>query len=232
MVPTFTADRSTGEAPSFSPAASPWVRRSPSLWPPCRSHSSATRSRPSRTHPGVRCDPAHIHQVGAGSGLEGVRPLVPATRTPSRLACRTRAVWQCRPVPSLSGLLPPSPATPGSGCPQLHQAAATAQGRGPFHPLTVKQRLVAHRANPVESAVPSACGVGCSYDYSRRYSCEPCWVQERRLHARCRSSWRSVELSLLGSSWTTADLLYGKASRTGRNLAYAAPGRLPFLVNG
>jgi hypothetical protein len=87
-------------------------------------------------------------------------------------------------------------------------------------------------SNRVESAVPSACGVGCSYDYSRRYSCEPCWVQERRLHARCRSSWRSVELSLLGSSWTTADLLYGKASRTGRNLAYAAPGRLPFLVNG
>jgi len=134
MVPTFTADRSTGEAPSFSPAASPWVRRSPSPWPPCRSRSSVTRSRPSRTHPGVRCDPAHIHQVGAGSGLEGVRPLVPATRTPSRLACRTRAVWQCRPVPSLSGLLPPSPATPGSGCPQLHQAAATAQGRGPFIP--------------------------------------------------------------------------------------------------
>src|SRR5215472_1716067 len=30
-------------------------------------------------------------------------------------------------VPALSGLLPPSPAPPGSGCPQLHQPAATSQ---------------------------------------------------------------------------------------------------------
>ncbi|MEX5635202.1 tyrosine-type recombinase/integrase, partial [Parafrankia sp. FMc2] len=28
-------------------------------------------------------------------------------------------------VPALSGLLPPSPAPPGSGCPQLHRPAAT-----------------------------------------------------------------------------------------------------------
>ena len=45
--------------------------------------------------------------------------------TPSHLACRTQVVWQCRPVPSLSGLLPPSPASPGSGCPLLHRTAAT-----------------------------------------------------------------------------------------------------------
>jgi hypothetical protein len=32
-----------------------------------------------------------------------------ALTTPSRLACRTRAVWQYRPAPSLSGLLPPTP---------------------------------------------------------------------------------------------------------------------------
>src|SRR6266508_816142 len=36
------------------------------------------RSRPGKPRPGVRCDPAHIHQVGAGSGLAGVRPLVSA----------------------------------------------------------------------------------------------------------------------------------------------------------
>ena len=35
-------------------------------------------------------------------------------------------------VPALSGLLPPSPASPGSGCPQLQPAAATASGGGPF----------------------------------------------------------------------------------------------------
>ncbi|MGH3520281.1 MAG: IS110 family transposase [Haloechinothrix sp.] len=36
------------------------------------------RSRPSKPRPDVRCDPARIHQVGAGFGLAGVRPLVPA----------------------------------------------------------------------------------------------------------------------------------------------------------
>src|SRR5918994_5791592 len=42
-----------------------------------------------------------------------------SSRTPSRLARRTRPVWQCQRVPALSGPLPPSPAFPGSGCPQL-----------------------------------------------------------------------------------------------------------------
>jgi hypothetical protein len=50
-----------------------------------------------------------------------------------RLACRTQAVWQCRPVPSLERLLPPSPSSPGSGCLRLQQAAATAAG-GFSHP--------------------------------------------------------------------------------------------------
>jgi hypothetical protein len=47
-------------------------------------------------------------------------------RTPIHHACRTRAVWQCRPVPSLSGLLLPPLAPPRLGCPQLRQTAATA----------------------------------------------------------------------------------------------------------
>jgi hypothetical protein len=50
-----------------------------------------------------------------------------SSRTPSRLACRTHPVWRCRNVPSLSGLLSTSPASPGSACPQLHRAAATAR---------------------------------------------------------------------------------------------------------
>ena len=132
MVPTFTADRSTGSAPSYSPAASPRLRRRPSSWPPRRPRHHRRRSRPPDPRTGVHCCPAHIHQVGAGVALEGVQPLVPH-RTPSRLACRTRAVWQCRPVPSLSGLLPPSPAPPGSGCPQLHRPAATGR-RWASHP--------------------------------------------------------------------------------------------------
>ena len=48
-----------------------------------------------------------------------------SSRTPLHPARRTRTIWQYWPVPALSGLLPPSPAPPGSGCPQLHRPAAT-----------------------------------------------------------------------------------------------------------
>ena len=51
--------------------------------------------------------------------------------TPSDLASRTQTVWQYQPVPTLSRLLPPSPAIPGSGCLQLHQTAATARRWSP-----------------------------------------------------------------------------------------------------
>ncbi len=79
--------------------------------PPTRS-AGARRSRPRST----RFEPvSHKGDVThAGS-----------SRTPLRPACRARTIWQCWPVPALSGLLPPSPASPGSGCPQLHRPAAT-----------------------------------------------------------------------------------------------------------
>ena len=126
-------NRSTGSVPSYSPAASPRVRRRPSPWPPGRPPQPASES-PSHAA-GRACAAARPRSTRfrAGFSLAGVPPLVPAIRAPSRLACRARAVWQCRPVPSLSGLLPPSPAPPGLGCPQLHRAAATAQ-RWAFHP--------------------------------------------------------------------------------------------------
>jgi hypothetical protein len=50
----------------------------------------------------TRFEPVHrLRDVVAGS-----------SRTPSRLACRTRPVWQCQAVPSLSGLLPTLPGVP------------------------------------------------------------------------------------------------------------------------
>ena len=87
------------------------------------------------------------------SPLEGVPPLVHCIVTPFRLACRARAVWQCRPVPSLSGLLPPSPAPPGSGCPQLQRPAATGRRRV-LSSRPVTWRLVAHEF--VEKLLTSA----------------------------------------------------------------------------
>jgi hypothetical protein len=98
---------------------------------------------------GVRCAPAHIHQVGAGVALTELYSLVQTAFTPSRLACRTRVVWRCRPVPALSGLLPPSPASPGSGCPQLQRPAATGQG-GVLSPPPGTRRLVAHPNDTTE----------------------------------------------------------------------------------
>ena len=67
-----------------------------------------------------------------------------SSRAPSRLACRTRAVWQYRHVPSLSGLLPPLPAPPGSGCPQLQPDRCDDPAAESFHLRTVMKRLVAH----------------------------------------------------------------------------------------
>jgi hypothetical protein len=62
------------------------------------------------------------------------------SRAPSRLACRTRAVWQYRHVPSLSGLLPPSPAPPGSGFPQLQPGRCDDPAAESFHLRTVMVR--------------------------------------------------------------------------------------------
>jgi hypothetical protein len=87
------------------------------------------RSRPPPTA-GVHRDPAHIRQVRAGGILRGVRTLVSHVHLSVSLAGlepsgSTGPSRRCR------GCLPPSPAPPGSGCPQLHQAAATARWRSP-----------------------------------------------------------------------------------------------------
>ena len=42
-----------------------------------------------------------------------------SSRTPLRPAHRTYTIWQCWRTPALSGLLLPTPAPPGTGCPQL-----------------------------------------------------------------------------------------------------------------
>jgi hypothetical protein len=131
-LPTFPTTRSTRSVPSSTPAASPGVRRSPSPglltghYLPAAESPAATRDgRALLTGP----DPPgwgparRLRSVNAGS-----------SRPPSRLACRTRAVWRCRPVPALSGLLPPSRASPRSGCPRLHRPAATGRRRGPSIP--------------------------------------------------------------------------------------------------
>lgn len=65
-----------------------------------------------------------------------------SSRTPSRLAHRARPVRQCQTGATLSRLLPPHPATPGSGCLQLHPAATTTKRWtvSHLHPQTTAPR--------------------------------------------------------------------------------------------
>ena len=102
--------------PQAFPMASPgWSRIPPGKFPP-RNDGGTRRARPLST----RFEPVH--------GDEG-RNDTGSSRTPFRHARRARPIWRCWHVPALSGLLPPSPAPPGSGCPQLHRPAATGRRR-------------------------------------------------------------------------------------------------------
>jgi len=130
-VPTFTMSRSTGWAPSSSPEASPRVPRRPSSRPPTDCIRPASESLPAAIAGGVRCDPAHIHQVGAGVTLEGVRPLV-------HFRCAFPSRWTST-GPS-GGADPPRrrrscsrhpPRFRDQAAPELHRAAATARPRSP-----------------------------------------------------------------------------------------------------
>ena len=120
-VPVFTVIRSTEEEPDSVPAASPRLPRSTSPWSPGRHRHSRPRSSPPL---GQRSGAHRSRPISAR--FEPVRPYegrnhAGSSRTPFRPARRTRTIWQYWHVPALSGLLPPSPAPPGSGCPQLHR---------------------------------------------------------------------------------------------------------------
>jgi hypothetical protein len=71
--------------------------------------------------------PAQIRQIRAGLALRGVTTPVP--RVLLSIPLRTRTIWQYWHIPALLGLLPPSPAPPGSGCPSSYRAAATTRRR-------------------------------------------------------------------------------------------------------
>ena len=81
-----------------------------------------------------------------------------SSRTPLRHAHRTRTIWQYWHVPALSGLLPPSPAPPGSGCPQLRCPAATGPTAKVSHLHSNQQRLTAQIARRSGRAASSPLG--------------------------------------------------------------------------
>src|SRR5439155_12765715 len=148
-VPTFTTNRLTASVPSFSPAASPRLRRSLSPWPPGRPSPPASESPWGK---GVRCFPAQIRQVWSRCvSLEGVPPLVPSSYTsPSRLPDPGRLAVPARPV--VVEAAPALPRTSGVRLPPPSPGCCDSPEAEPFHLRSVSLRLVAHivpAAHPV-----------------------------------------------------------------------------------
>ena len=107
--PCSTRNRLISLAPSFAPAASPQLRRSPSSWPsrrhakPATKSAAPTQSRNGRAlHPGPY-PPDLSRRLAYGALTTG------SCRIPSDLARRTQLVWQYQAVPALSALLPTLP---------------------------------------------------------------------------------------------------------------------------
>ena len=82
----FTVDRSTEEEPDSAPAASPWLRRRPSPWPPRGRESDPPGSSPppSMRGGGYAPPPAQIRQVRAGAVFERRKRRFLAYSFPSR----------------------------------------------------------------------------------------------------------------------------------------------------
>ena len=70
-----------------------------------------------------------------------------ARTTPSGLARRARAVWQSQHDPALSGLLPPAPASPGPGFPQLQSGRCDDPMVKASHLHTTTRRFTADRGS-------------------------------------------------------------------------------------
>ena len=91
----------------------------------------------------VHCTPAQIRQVSGRFIAYGMSALVPVS-TPSRLASRTRAIWQYWHVPSLSGLLPALPGVSRIRLPSASPSRCDGQAVQVSHLHSDTQRLVAH----------------------------------------------------------------------------------------
>ena len=167
MVPVFTANRSISLTSSYAPAASPWLRRRPSPWPP---HQHAKLASESTAHPRRPCTASRP----VSTRFEPV-PRLRSFTTLVPLVCRL--ILLARPGPSGSTepsrrcqrCFPPSPASPGSGCAQLlpgycdNPARRTPTSFGTRR-LTAHRRLVAHTAvkycNGVDRSHPRPVGHG------------------------------------------------------------------------
>src|SRR5215216_6488094 len=147
-VPTFPTYRLTGAVPSFSPAASPHLRRRLSVWPPRRPVSPASESRcaPSaRACAATRPISTRLEPVLA---LRGVDHWFSSAYTfPSRLPDPGRLAVPTRPV-----VVRAAPTLPGAsrvGLPPASTACCDRPQAESFHLRPDTWNLVAHRRLPV-----------------------------------------------------------------------------------
>ena len=99
---------------------------------------------PAASLPGRKAPhPAHIRQIRAGDQFEG-RNNAGSSRTPLRLARRTRTIWQYWHTPALSGLLPTLPGTTQVRLPSASTTCCDRPQVAVSHPHTKQQRLTAH----------------------------------------------------------------------------------------
>ena len=91
--------------------------------------ATPTREFPTRNLQRQVCTANQPRSTGFELALLKRRNNTGSSRIPSRLAHQARPIRQCWTDPTLSRLLPPSPATPGAGCRQLHPTATTARRR-------------------------------------------------------------------------------------------------------
>src|SRR5215207_9712350 len=147
-VPTFPTSRLTGAVPSFSPAASPHLRRRLSVWPPRQPASPASESRraPSaRACAAARPISTRLEPVLALRGFD--HWFSSAYTFPSRLPDPGRLAVPTRPV--VVGAAPTLPGASRLGLPPASTACCDRPQAESFHLRPDTWNLVAHHRPPV-----------------------------------------------------------------------------------
>jgi hypothetical protein len=142
--PRSPRDRSTASAPSYSPAASPRVRRSPSSWPPGQPNDSRPWSRLSLTRARRALltgpDPPGSSRRSCFRGFH--HWFLHSYASPSRLPGPSRLAVPTRPV--VVGAAPTLPGVSQVRLPPASPGCCDSPTAEPFHLHPVSWRLVAH----------------------------------------------------------------------------------------
>src|SRR5215218_8444343 len=147
-VPTFPTSRLTGAVPSFSPAASPHLRRRLSVWPPRRPVSASSESRCAvltRACAAARPISARLEPVLALRGFD--HWFSSAYTFPSRLPDPGHLAVPTRPV--VVGAAPTLPSASRLGLPPASTACCDRPQTESFHLRPDTWNLVAHDRLPV-----------------------------------------------------------------------------------